>query len=179
MAAPIIITKGDNFRIEVEVTEKVTTLRPVGTINEDVNFGSVSKFLGELPSLSTLQVDLSQVININSCGVREWLLFMERTQPRLPVQFSMVNETFIEQASVVPNLLGKAGTRIAAFEIPYFCASCNERTIKVFETKDINLVNNEFSAPEVKCEKCSSKLDFDALEEEYFSFLKHSRGPKS
>lgn len=176
MPESITVQEAGQLKIEVEPSGNSLTLRPIGWINEDVNFASILKLLSEFgQEVRALCFDLGRVTQINSCGIREWLLFMERVQNRIPCSFLLVNEVFIEQANIVPNLLGKTGTPVFAFHAPYFCAKCNTRITVELKSNALDIESGSFTAPPFKCQKCSSALEFDAIEEEYFAFLRHSK----
>src|SRR4051812_42172436 len=106
-----LISSGDAFRIEAELADTNIIIRSIGLINEDVNFGVVLKFINSLQSKPTQVIfDMSQISRINSCGVREWLIFLQVMQSRYSCSFSRANETFIEVAGSVPTVFGKPGT---------------------------------------------------------------------
>ena len=76
---------------------------------------------------------------------------------------------------MVPDSIGNAS--IQSFYAPYFreCNKCDGEKnclIDALEHKD-NLQNSV--PPEVKCGDCNEELEFDALEESYFSFFSKSK----
>ena len=146
-----------------------------GAITEDVNLADVFKELSEFGgTVSTICLNVSGVNRINSCGVREWLLFMERLQAKYALEFSFANETLIEQAAITPNILGKDGTPVRRFDAPFFCAKCNQRRMIKFESSSVQFLGDQPSLPQPQtCEKCKGNLEFDAIEDEYLSFIKH------
>ena len=176
MPKPFVVVESENFRMEAQSDGDHLTLRPVGYINEDVNFGKTLQLITEMGvALRQVSFDMGHVSEINSCGVREWLLFVERVQALTKCKFTMVNELFIEQASIVPNMLGKPGTLVDKFSAPFYCATCDRRSLRLLETKDVALKSGKYAAPEFRCEKCTNELEFDALEDEYFTFLNYSK----
>src|SRR3954468_9656920 len=107
----IVIAEVPSFKIEAFIKGEALLLKPSGTINEDFNFSKALEVVTQLhPAKTQILFDLSHVIAINSCGVRSWILFTERLQSKLPLRFTRVNELFIEQAAIVPTVLGKKGT---------------------------------------------------------------------
>src|SRR3954470_11421077 len=152
MADAIAITQTPKCKVLVQQVGTDLVMRPQGEINEDLNFGGIMKTLKELlANTKGLVFDMRQVQKINSCGVREWLMFMQNVQAVIPCRFLAVNETFIEQASIVPTLLGRKGTQIEAFEAPYFCSNCNERSLTLLKTASLKLDSGTFTAPAVNC----------------------------
>jgi len=177
MANTVVVTESSKLRIEVEYQDSRMLIRPIGKIDEDVNFGLLLKHVSDSKTFAEkVTFDMAKISDINSCGVREWLFFMERLQSSVPCEFLMVNELFIEQANIVPNLLGKAGTKVANFSAPYFCENCNTTIVKTIKVQDVKIQGTSFSFPSFNCEKCKKPLQFDALEEEYANFVKHSSG---
>lgn len=168
-----LVASGDAFRIEAEPGPGSVAIKPIGLINEDVNFGTVLEFIETL-SIKPEKIffDMSGITRINSCGVREWLLFLQRVQSRYRCAFSKANEAFIDVAGSIPTVFGSPGLPIDEIEAPFYCAKCNKRFIShlkpvlVFSAGILTL-------PSQKCPQCASEMEFDGLEEEYFSFLRH------
>jgi hypothetical protein len=177
---PIVIAQNPRAQVEIEVSGTNLLLRPKGDINEDLNFGKVYQSLVEvLAKTNRVTIDFGFLGKINSCGVREWLLFLEKLQLKHTLHFSMINETAVSQAAVVPTLLGKPGTSVAAFEVPYFCANCRIREVRVCTPDQINSAQGRFSAPAALCNKCHKGMEFDGLENEYADVLKHRKPVKA
>lgn len=171
-----LVACGDSFRIEAELGEGAITIKPIGLINEDVNFGAVLEFIQTLSGKPNLvKFDLSAVSRINSCGIREWLLFMQRIQSRFPCAFTKANENFIEVAASAPTVFGKQGTPLDEIEAPYFCAACSRRFM-IYVKASSCYKDGAAVVPKLDCPQCKAALEFDGLEDEYFEFLKHVFG---
>lgn len=176
--ASLVLFETPHFKLHYSDLENGVLLKLTGQIDEDVNFGAILGEVHEMASMGAPEgglprvfFDLQKVERINSCGVREWLLFLEKLQLKFKVEFRVASEAFIEQANIVPGILGPNGTPVHQIEIPYFCASCDERTRQLVPVASVKRTDG-FTAPESKCAKCGSAQELDALEEEYFSFLK-------
>lgn len=164
------------FRWELEAQGERLLLRPIGQMDEDADFASVTQTTKALgPEVKGLDFDLSGVTQINSVGIREWLVFLGRVQSRFACRFLHVNEVFVDQAIMVPDILGKRGTAVVAFDAPYLCQSCDRRSIRVLRTEELRLDSATCALPEFSCETCGRKLAFDALEQEYLSFFETLR----
>jgi hypothetical protein len=151
-------------------------IRISGTLNEDVNFGVIFESLSIIPEASrqNLAFDLERVTSINSCGVREWLLFLEQLASQKAVfRFQAIGETFVDQASTIPNLLGPPGTPVDSLIAPFFCEGCSTRTIVRMSGEQF-LARAE-NAPGIPCPKCKKPTIFDGIEQEYQIFLQRSR----
>jgi hypothetical protein len=70
--------------------------------------------------------------------------------------------------------MGKKGTKVLEIEAPFYCEKCDKRPISTFKAKDLNM-EGDLKVPEQKCPSCATPMDFDAVEEEYFYFLKYMR----
>lgn len=166
------------FTLE-EIGTGIHELRLDGSLNEDVNLGEIAEHVHGLQGqIQTLSIDLSQIRMLNSCGVREWILFLEDMMAFTKVQFSRVGKLFVEQASTVPNILGKPGTHVYSIELPYFCNTCSAASNVFLETSKIPLLNGVPRAPQKKCHRCGAVLELDAFEEEYFNFLTYMKAKK-
>lgn len=173
-AAVTNLAENKKLRFEIENNAGTTIIRPVGTIDEEVNFAPVTdaiKKIGEAP----IQFDLGQVNRINSCGVREWISFMNILAPlKINYSFMNVNELFVEQANMITNLFGKKKPKVLSFKAPYYCSKCQKDVSVLVRSEQILLEKDTIVAPENSCPTCKSKLEFDWPEEQYFSFLKHT-----
>jgi len=162
------------FRIETEQSAHQLILFPIGEMNEDVNFSEISQLILNLnPSVKNLLFDLRGVQSLNSGGVRSWILFIEQVRSRYACQFKNVNELFVEQASMLTNFFGRNSASIESFEGPYFCSHCKTRTIHMLKPTDVRMTKQSFTPPSFKCEQCDGDLEFDALEDEYFNFMRN------
>jgi hypothetical protein len=83
----------------------------------------------------------------------------------------------IEQAAVVPSVLGKPGTKILSFVAPFYCGRCNIRTISTIAARDVPKTESGYALPKPKCPrcgKCGASMELDGLEDDYFRFLDHT-----
>lgn len=148
-------------------------LRLTGILNEDVNLGNTMEdIVRARPLFDVLLLDVSEIEEINSCGVREWLLFLAQVEAAFPVEFQNVGRAFMEQSSIVPNILGKSGTAIRSFEVPYVCGKCSKQFAGTFTKADLTEKNGVFESPPMNCQDCKTPLEFDGFEEEYFFVFK-------
>jgi anti-anti-sigma regulatory factor len=171
----IPILENDSVRVLARFQGEAVAIQIVGKITEELN---LKKLYDELIRAKVKEVafDLQSVTQINSCGVREWILFIERAQSTMSSRFFALGEAFIEQVNFVPRLLGKAGTAVATFDVPYFCSTCNERVIKTVAASQMQISGQSVKPPANVCAKCKKPMELDALEDEYFTFLKYSLG---
>jgi hypothetical protein len=168
-----LVASGDAFRIEAEPAKGSIIIRSIGLINEDVNFGTVLEFIETLSiKPEFVFFDMGGITRINSCGVREWLLFLQRVQSRYRCGFTKANEAFADVAGSIPTVFGSPGLPVGEIEAPFFCSKCNKRFLSSLKPALIFKAGN-LELPPQSCPQCATVMEFDGLEEEYFSFLKH------
>ena len=173
MSTPTILIENNKMKLEMEMEGNSVILRPIGTLDEDVDFPRVVEKLKSLESeVRSVQFDLSQVTRMNSCGVREWVLLMDKIPPSLEKSFIRVGSIFAEQANMLPGIFGKKGTgKILSFELPYHCETCRMDVSFHAEPQTLPQKDGRPYPPSFPCEKCGKVLEFDSLDQEYFDFL--------
>jgi hypothetical protein len=165
--------KNPRATIELVRNSQFTELRILGLISEELDLGKlVSAIMLPPHTAPAVVINLGGVARINSGGVREWVLFLGQITSRIPVKFGLVSEAMIQQATVVASILGKPDTPIEAFEVPFYCQGCKQRSTLVFSKSTLLPVGESFRAPPVPCRACKHALEVDNVEDEYFAFLK-------
>lgn len=175
--AATLLADFGKLKIEVEFARGGAVVRPQGTFDEDINFQSVQELIArQRPALQFLEFDLGHITHMSSCGVREWLIFMERIPQALPTRFVNVCERFVEQANMIPNMFGKR-SQVLSFQAPYFCGSCQKTEMVLLIPQEVQFVGDEALVPKPKCSGCRSGMEFDSVPDEYFGFVRRL-GPK-
>jgi ABC-type transporter Mla MlaB component len=168
------IAKTEYFEVQSVVSgsadsgSDVATLSFVGNLNEEVNLEEVIAYLGRLPrEVARITLDLSRIRTLNSAGVRQWLHFIDALPRGVPIFFCKVSEVLVDQANLVPDLLGSSRKSILSLFAPYVCEACNTRSqIEIDAAVDLQGVRKR------KCPHCGKSAELDGLVEEYFGFLK-------
>jgi len=145
-----------------------------GAMNEDMDLKWVgSELASKRSKLSHLGVDVSGVQLMNSVGVREWLLLIEKLQADFELAFMKLNEIFIEQANFIPSVLGYADNAIGELELVYACPSCDNRQSLYVAAESLirDRDAGSFNTPKQECSRCQEVMEFDAVESDYFAFL--------
>jgi len=150
------------FTFEVKDEANRVTLNFNGVIDEDVDFGQIP-----VNKKESYLFDFNGVRAINSCGIREWVKFTEQFDPATTLIYENCTQIIIEQINMVAGFFRK-GSKVASFYAPYFCEECDDERKVLVNGSQIEGT----SAPEVKCPDCSKCMEFDALEDQYFRFLK-------
>lgn len=141
---------------------EITTARLIGSVDEDADLDSL---YAQLKTSKNLNLDLSEVERINSCGVRAWVNFMRSLEAIATVSLKNCSPVIVNQANMISNFVGAA--RILSVQAPYLCESCDH-------TENVLLDVASGSQPvldDKKCPNCGEMMIFDDVEDTYFSFL--------
>lgn len=145
--------KGDNAFISLS-----------GVINEDAEFTKMQNL-----NLRQYVFDFEKIQQINSCGIRDWIKFLQELGT-VEIVYENCPQIIIEQINMVHGFITN-NTKISTFYAPYFCDKCDsEKKIKL---KSLDIKNGK--APINVCPECGDNLEFDALEKQYFHFLSQTK----
>ena len=153
---------GGKFKFETQDTGTQMHVTFSGIIDEDVDFSQVP-----VEKREAYVFNFDGVKGINSCGIREWVKFSEKFDPATKMVYLNCTQIIIEQINMVAGFF-RAGSEVRNFYAPYFCEKCDEERKVLIDAGKVD--NN--AAPEMKCPECKETMEFDALEEQYFRFLK-------
>jgi anti-anti-sigma regulatory factor len=154
-------------RLNVTVTEsgEVSQVKLAGVIDEDNG-------LSELASKVTknmLVVNVAEVVRINSCGVRDWVSWLNLLRKKgVALVLAECSPALMTQVHLVNNFVG--GCAIFSFYAPYFCTACNAERMVLFEVAEMQRMPTP-AAPTRRCDQCDQIMEFDDIEADYFSFL--------
>lgn len=167
-----IVAQSAKAKVTLGTGAEAVRIQFFGIVDEDLNLKPLHEAVARLPAGQKVVFDLSQITRMNSVGVREWILLLERSMPgHVKIEIKAVAQLIVEQANLIPNMLGKKGTPIRSFQAPYFCPTCNLEDTQVLKPEAV-LASGVAKAPQRQCKQCGKDLEFDWNEEEYFSFLK-------
>ena len=150
--------------LNIEGTEDTLFVTVMGSINEDLQ-------IEKLTHLTSPKIifDLEQVKMINSCGIREWIRFIEFLGSTVNLEYINVPQIVIQQMNMISGLLTK-NAKVTSIFAPYFIEDLDEEKQILLNSADIV----DFKAPVINTniDGTDYNLDFDAIEEQYFKFLK-------
>ena len=134
--------------------------------------------LPELDVTSVVRVDLnlSNVLGINSLGIRKWITWIHKLNKDVPLFFYECPTFVINQANIFSGFLPSQAT-VESLYVDFFCEYCLGET-KVLLKKDVNYRMGagglEVTYPEVKCQMTSPNcsMEADVIDANYFGFLK-------
>lgn len=137
-----------------------------GGLDEDIVLPTL-----EFGGVSTIIFNFHKLTSINSCGIRDWIYWINKLPVDLNIVFRECPRILIDQINMMRGFLPESG-KIDSFFVPYYCEECDETTDKLYEM-DGNNSDAEFEVEEVTtCNKCKAKAQMDVLPLKYFKFLK-------
>lgn len=138
------------------------------------NKASLSGTLDEHALLSTLEpltgpvvINWKGVNRLNSCGVRDWII-LTRKLKGATLTYEECPMVVIKQLNAVPDFQAKA--KVSSFFAPYFCEDCDQESLALLQTAQVK----DGVAPAVACQTCKKPMNFDAIPNQYFGFMKRA-----
>lgn len=148
-----------SINIAKDSTNVLVTLG--GRIDEDAHFDEILASSGE-----SFIFDFSNVNLINSCGVREWINLVNTLVAKAKIIYRQCPQIMIEQMNMVQGFL-PSGASIESFYAPYFDPDLDQEVKVLLTLSEIKAKK----AP-IKKNDNGTELEFDALEAQYFNFIK-------
>jgi DNA-directed RNA polymerase subunit RPC12/RpoP len=147
--------------INKQILQDELTVELIGAIDEDSDFRELAGL-----EQKTISFDFNKVTMINSCGIRDWIKFLENIPENVHIKYRSCPQIIIEQINMVHGFFRK-GASIESFYAPYYCEKCGTEHKLLLKADEVK----NRKAPVVDCPECSGEMDFDAIEAQYFSFL--------
>ncbi len=133
-----------------------------GNIDEDASFAEIEKVQEK-----EYVFDFDKVNMINSCGIREWIKFIEKLPKDAKIIYQKCPQIIIEQMNMVHGFI-RQGASIESFYAPYYDEDSDTEHKILLKSSDIK----DGKAPAVKSPESGKEMEFDAIEAQYFGFLK-------
>ena len=145
-----------------------TYLKLKGVLDEDNLLANLlSQIQGRL-----LLIDMAEIERINSCGVRDWVNWLNQIQALgVAVILLKCSPVVVSQANMVANFASDAF--IHSFYAPYVHPDTGDEQSVLLFTEDIRQ-NQPIRAPKIFNES-GEELEFDEFEESYFAFINDPR----
>jgi len=157
------------FEAEIHQDDQLTFVKLSGVIDEDNELAPLARRIrGELAA-----IDLSGVLDINNCGVRDWVKWREEVQARgVEVVLLECSPAVVLKLNSVSNF--NSGGAIKSFYLPYYCQACEMEKALLVELEELD-ASGAAKPPTSRCDQCDSIMVFDDLEDSYFGFVKSAR----
>lgn len=150
------------FNVNIDGNSRAVSVE--GSINEDLQIEKLSDLKG-----GAITFDLDRVKMINSCGIREWIRLIESFGSDTKIEYIQVPQIVIQQMNMISGFLSR-NAKVISFYAPYFIEDLDEEKQILLRSDEIQ----NFKAPKMTAtvDGAEYELDFDAIEEQYFKFLK-------
>jgi hypothetical protein len=135
-----------------------------GDITETCNLSEFG-----LPS-GQVKFDLGNVRTINSCGVREWILWISKLKIN-PIYYNCP-QSVVMQFNMVKEILAN-NVKVESFQIPAYCETCAEQKIFVLRSGKEFTPGKKLDYELPKCEKEGCNIESDVDFESYFYFIEN------
>ena len=114
-------------------------------------------------------VNMVKVERINSCGVRDWVRWLQSLESRdNTIHLVACSPAVVAQLNMVRNFCGARG-HVVSFQAPYYCETCDREHRETFLSSSLGTTSD---APLALCESCGEPMTFDDMEASYFAFLR-------
>lgn len=138
-------------------------VKMAGVIDEDVDFSQFN-----IKGSPAIEVELSGLKAINSCGIREWIKWMG-TAGSAGISFSNCPKVIVDQINMVDGFLPANG-KVTSFFVPYYNdASGNEKN--VLFRYGTEFTDGSVTPPAIKDDD-GNDMEMDVIESKYFKFIK-------
>jgi len=149
--------------VKMEKASNKLVVKMSGTIDEDADFSRL-----DLKGNTAVDIELSGVKSINSCGIREWIKWIG-TAGAAPVTFNNCPKVIVDQINMVDGFLPSTG-KVNSFYVPYYNDDAGSEKNVLFR------YGTEFSDQGVKPpspvkDEDGNEMEMDVIESKYFKFL--------
>lgn len=135
-----------------------------GVIDEDVDFSQYN-----LSGSPAIEVELSGLRSINSCGIREWIKWMGSTEGSA-VSLKNCPKVIVDQINMVDGFL-PTGAKVESFFVPYYNDDTGSEKNILFRY-GTEYTDGSVNPPEVVKDDLGNEMEMDVIESKYFKFLK-------
>ena len=149
------------FTIAKKALEVVVEVQ--GAITEDLSFDELIKIEGSL-----LRINFKKLTLINSCGVREWIKFLNQVKNKAII-YEECPKVLIDQINMVKGFL-PINCKIDSFYGPYYSEADDEEIDFLIMSSEIG---SDMTPPQKKHPESGSVMVFDDIPKSYFAFLKN------
>ena len=153
------------FESSIYNHDEGTIIRLSGAIDEDNDLVDLIDVIPAKPCF----VHLGGVDRINSCGVRDWVNWLNAIEAK-PCRVVLIGclPPIVAQINVVSNFTGTSVVK--NFYLPYFCENCDTEKLLLVDTKTLSIESSS-DLPSCRCDECDTLMEFDEIPDVYLSFL--------
>lgn len=153
-------------KLDVKMEKASDTLKVnmVGTIDEDVDFTQFN-----IAGNPNIEVELSGLKSINSCGIREWIKWMGSASGS-KISFSNCPKVIVDQINMVEGFLPSGG-KVESFFVPYYNDDSGSEKNVLFRY-GTEFTDTTVSPPASVKDDEGNEMEMDVIESKYFKFIK-------
>lgn len=156
------------FQASVHHRDDVGFVKLSGVIDED---NELADLTDSIPG-SMVVIELGEVERINSCGVRDWVNWLNALEAKgAEIVLVECSPAIVAQINLVNNFTGNGSVK--SFYVPYFCPECDEEKVLLCEAGEMGPPPHE--PPVCRCDGCDLVMDFDDMPDSYFAFLSNQK----
>lgn len=140
------------------------TVNMAGTIDEDVDFAQFN-----IAGNPQVEIELSGLKSINSCGIREWIKWMGSANGA-QITFSNCPKVIVDQINMVDGFLPSAA-KVASFFVPYYNDDSGSEKNVLFRF-GTEFTESSVTPPASVKDEDGNEMEMDVIESKYFKFIK-------
>jgi hypothetical protein len=144
-------------------------VRLAGQMDERANYSTI-----DLNGVAAADFDFEGVTMINSKGIQVWKDFMRSVPDNVRVTYKRCPLKVVNQLNLFPSFNGGKVVKVTSFFAPYFCEACDKPHTALLDTATHFPEGKPVAAPSIDCESCKKPLEFDAIPQKYFLFLRRA-----
>ena len=150
--------------VKMDKTPDVLKVQMAGTIDEDVDFSQFN-----ISGNPKIEVELSGLKSINSCGIREWIKWMGSVSGA-SISFANCPKVIVDQINMVDGFL-PAGGKVSSFFVPYYNDDAGSEKNVLFRY-GTEFTDTSVSPPAAVKDDEGNDMEMDVIESKYFKFIK-------
>lgn len=152
-----------SLQMKFDVDGTVLFITLGGNIDEDSKF-KIPEFAG----IEQIHFDMMDIKIINSCGIRDWVQWLDIFPANLNFYFRNCPQVFIEQVNLIEGMLPKNGF-ILSFMVPYYQEEKGLLEFVIFE-KNRDFPSGKLELPEEMTIN-GDVYELDVISNRYLKFL--------
>jgi hypothetical protein len=150
----VVGTKAEGEKLLVHIS---------GHLSEEVDLTKI-----DVTKFTQVDIDLSNLSNIGSKGVRKWMIWIQDVAKGREVTLSNCSKVFVNMVNLVQDMVPST-ISVKSIGVPYFCTKCGST---FSESLDVTVQKDNFSVAESKpCLNCGQEAELDTIVDKYFHFL--------
>ena len=150
-----------SYKCELIESGNETILKFSGDIDVDVALPDM-----DLAKIKKLVFDFEGLQGINSCGIREWVVWLRTIPETVHTVYRNCPRVLVDQFNMIRGVVREVNSEIESFYIPYYCDDCDEeRKILQVGMKNVN------PAKVMECPECKAEAELDILQAKYLKFI--------